>query len=582
MTTATHVRVDFLYSFLLSSINIRCHFDLQRAARGYFRSNVPPAPDCDSLDEFFDALEQEKRPTTLLHLGTQQWLRDLLTGPAFLAPKIREHFNGERRLVKPSSRVIHLSEEEVPLAARLPLYHLFPHISVGYELCGSEAGWSIVGANSDPAQRQELLSGLAIVVHAFVFESGAGMLGLSIRKQGGDPHPATIPVDPEGRRHLMSLSSFIGSEPDGCGRPRQPVLLRNHQQADCSLHDLYLRELTYFQDMLRHLGDNADALARASERASTECPELVQVLSECANSARQFSRVRSMDEQMLAGLPQSVPRNSKYHQRPYIILGAELAGTTNSSATKLVDELSPWLSVNAGKSSVRSLSEVGLQFEGAFSFGRTGSWVSAGSAAELDVAMRVVVRITGSVRLLWHAMTIMSTHLGSELRRLSDVLAAFEKDSSELLISTNDSNTRQEKQGRVDTGSLERRLETCREGIREMRSRLHAFQLAEDPLVNAVHFSSYGASFAKFAGQFNFASVRMSLQERVTALDNLERRSRQRLYVMKSRARATSRFVWLVVCIVMITFVLGAFLIWDRDMTGNDVAPEEPTPAVED
>lgn len=572
MTTSPSVRVDFLYSFLLSSINIRCHIDLQRLARNFFRSHPPPTPDACHVADFFNDLEQERHPSRSLDLGTHQWLLKLLAGPAFLAPKIRESFDDHRRLVKSSGRLIHLSEEEVPLAARLPLYHLFPHISVGYELCVPDAGWSIVGADPDRANRQELLSGLAIVVHAFVFESGAGMLGLSIRKHDGTLHPATIPVpNTADREHLLSLASFIGDEQDALGRPGHAVLLRAPGHEDCSLHDLYMRELTWFQEMLRRLGDHAEQYSIASKRAATQCHNLESVLDECANSAAQFSNITSMDQQMLAGLPQSVPASSMYHQRPYVILGAELTGTTKTLPTKLLDELPLWLSVPPGKRSVHSLAEIGLQFEaGAVSFGRAGTWVSAGSVAELDVAMRLVVRITGSVRLLWHALTLMSTHLGGELRRLSDMLAALEAHTDRTLRRRQSSETQREER-------WERRLEQCRSGIRDIRSRLHAFQLAEDPLVNAVHFSSYGSAFKQFAGQFDFASVKLSLQERVTALDNLEHRSRQRLYTMKTRSRAKSTFIVLVIFLLTITLVLGTLIVWNANRTHDDVAPEQTT-----
>ena len=74
-----------------------------------------------------------------------------------------------------------MSEELVPVSARLPIYHRFPHISVEYSL----GEWDIKiyhkGQGGIPEVLEApLFSKICLKINTFVFESGAGIMTVSL------------------------------------------------------------------------------------------------------------------------------------------------------------------------------------------------------------------------------------------------------------------------------------------------------------------------------------------------------------------------------------------------------------------
>jgi hypothetical protein len=431
---------------------------------------------------------------------------------------------------------IHMSEERVPSVARLPLYHRFPHISIEYSM-GCWQVQKFVRCAKDLPARPDGAPGfteVAVGVSAFVFESGAGLLGIRLSAPGED---TSLKVGPSfsSLANAMSLADFQDpsalTDEDGLEFPyalTPPEALRErdkkyHELRAATLHDVFNRELERFVDFLQNAFEPKDD--EKFKNFPSEETQVVSLLEKCRDGLRKLRGLRSLDSEMLYPLYQEDGRRRPYSQRPLVIACVQSDNPSAYSEEELMH------SVECGLGPARQcvdLKPFGVEGRAICISGPVGILVVTGTdGAEVkDNLLELVLRVFGSIRLSWHSMTVMNCYMGRQLIEISDQITRLGGEVT----------------GHPSAEAVKNKLDE----LGRLTGSFYGLLMADDPLLNAVHFAPYSELFRKASRGYDFAAVKTELWSKLNALHALRGSVEKKLQYTEnlSEGRRASKYFW--------------------------------------
>lgn len=482
-----------------------------------------------------------------------------LIGKASLEKRIIEKYSSQG-IDDVSGPVIHMGEELVHVPARLPLYHRFPHISVSYSLGEWKVLPYVEEAEADETHESiSVIGTVQVEINIFVFESGAGLLIVTLR--GGTEETIFSLEDGESLPKRLEKAFRMADFPRtgtsvGYNDSEQPYLLvtgssEGNESGRCqTLQGLYFEELDRFVDVLNNLPDGGSSVPQAKG----------ELQSRAIVGVNRLEKLHPIDREMLSELYLREGGERRYRQRPFIIStiesnnlsGPELeryntAGEENGVDSG-IDKFRQWIGsvlreelASDSKPKPLNLRDLGVEENAICFHGRSGVVTLIESDADARCrkeAAALVLRSYGSVRLLWHAMTVMNTYMGKKLAEISDQIKQIRTSDS----TDSDSDTLQKQLGELEN----------------WRSSFYAFLMADDPIINAVHFSSYSQMFREASDGYNFFAVKNELWQKLKALDTLRGSLRRSIdYASGHTLRRYGRYM-----LYLILFLISAISVF--------------------
>lgn len=512
----TVLEIQYVFSFLLSPFNVGCYYELHKH-------------------------ESEQRATSRAPADQQPSYLNQIIGSFSIEERIEQLYKGLHSIDilfdRGQNPVVHMAEEKVPVPARLPLYHRFPHISVGYSL----GTWALRkkrlavrtddGGPAEPKSEEIPEFGLVdLEIRIFAFESGAGLLTIVLNKQEVNGQ-IRVGKNLENLETAFRLADFCDyNVPANEGYVDLPFITiplaeRYGYKTDLAptLQDIYILELSRFIGVLNRIPQKVEKEEKV--KANTTDESLALAVTRADRGVVRFKELHSIDDIMLCKLYQYNQKKWPYQQRPFtiatIISGAQGLDRAVSElqtaergegeglqpyATLLRKSISGVLREElASISRPINLRDVGVSADALCFQGNSGAVTLLKvnvSPESVEQATGVVQRVFGSVRLMWHAMTVMNTYMGMKLTELSDQIYQIKSSA--------------------DKDSDNQVLHRERDMLDNWRSSFYAFLMADDPIINAVHFAPYSQMFHKASDGYNYYAVKNELWRKIEALNMLQ------------------------------------------------------------